>query len=108
MIAEAPVTLEFDTIDDVVKDIAAGKVVQKTYSFDKVSLNLFLPKFSSQASRLVGVSLQGTSTFTTRDASGNVLSQSTTPYAKSWGLDTFASGSRQVIINNYTELAPAP
>jgi hypothetical protein len=94
---------------DVIKDdISGGKTIQKTYSFDKVSLNLFLPKFSSQASRLVGVSLQGTSTFTTRDASGNVLSQSTTPYAKSWGLDTFASGSHQVIINNYTELAPAP
>jgi hypothetical protein len=94
---------------DVIKDdISGGKTIQKTYSFDKVSLNLFLPKFSSQASRLVGVSLQGTSTFTTRDASGNVLSQSTTPYAKSWGLDTFSSGSHQVIINNYTELAPAP
>jgi hypothetical protein len=94
---------------DVIKDdISGGKTIQKTYSFDKVSLNLFLPKFSSQASRLVGVSLQGTSTFTTRDASGNVVSQSTTPYAKSWGLDTFSSGSHQVIINNYTELAPAP
>jgi hypothetical protein len=94
---------------DVIKDdVSGGKIIQKTYSFDKVSLNLFLPKFSSQASRLVGVSLQGTSTFTTRDASGNVLSQSTTPYTKSWGLDTFSSGSHQVIINNYTELAPAP
>src|ERR1700737_3293194 len=94
---------------DVIKDdISGGKIIQKTYSFDKVSLNLYLPKFSSQASRLVGVSLQGTSTFITRDASGNVLSQSTTPYAKSWGLDSFSSGSHQVIINNYTELAPAP
>lgn len=27
MIAEAPVTIEFDTIDDVLKDIAAGKLV---------------------------------------------------------------------------------
>ena len=94
---------------DVIKDdMSGGKIIQKTYSFDKVSLNLYLPKFSSQASRLVGVSLQGTSTFITRDASGNVLSQSTTPYAKSWGLDSFSSGSHQVIINNYTELAPAP
>jgi hypothetical protein len=94
---------------DVIKDdISGGKIIQKTYSFDKVSLNLYLPKFSSQASRLVGVSLQGTSTFITRDASGNVLSQSTTPYAKSWGLDSFSSGSHQVIINDYTELAPAP
>ena len=94
---------------DVIKDdVSSGKIIQKTYSFDKVSLNLYLPKFSSQASRLVGVSLQGTSTFITRDASGNVLSQSTTTYAKSWGLDSFSSGSHQVIINNYTELAPAP
>ncbi|MEA2636758.1 MAG: enediyne biosynthesis protein [Chloroflexota bacterium] len=94
---------------DVIKDdISAGKIIQKTYSFDKVSLNLYLPKFSSQASRLVGVSLQGTSTFITRDASGNVLSQSSTPYSKSWGLDTFSSGSHMVIINDYTDLAPAP
>jgi hypothetical protein len=94
---------------DVIKqDIAAGKIIQKTYSFDKVSLNLFLPKFSSQASRLVGVTLKGTSTFITRDASGNVLSQSSTPYSKSWGLDTSASLSHQVIINDYTDLAPAP
>ncbi len=94
---------------DVIKDDASGgKIIQKTYSFDKVSLNLFLPKFSSQASRLVGVTLQGTSTFTTRDASGNLLSQSTTPYSKSWGLDTSTSGSHQVIINDYTDLAAAP
>lgn len=94
---------------DVIKDdITSGKIIQKTYSFDKVSLNLFLPKFSGQASRLVGVSLTGTSTLTTRDASGNVLSQSSTPYSKSWGLDTSAGVSHQVIINDYTELAPAP
>jgi len=94
---------------DVIKeDIAGGKIIQKMYSFDKVSLNLFLPKFSSQASRLVGVTLTGTSTFITRDASGNVLSQTSTPYSKSWGLDTAAGVSHQVIINDYTELAPAP
>jgi hypothetical protein len=94
---------------DVIKDdIGSGKIIQKTYSFDKVRLNLFLPKFSSQASRLVGVTLTGTSTFITRDASGNVLSQTTTPYSKSWGLDTFAGVSHQVIINDYTELSPAP
>jgi hypothetical protein len=84
-----------------------GKIIQKTYSFDKVSLNLYLPKFSSQASRLVGVTLTGTSTFITRDASGKVVSQSSTPYAKSWGLDTSGTG-RPVIINDYTDLAPAP
>jgi hypothetical protein len=94
---------------DVVKDdIGSGKIIQKTYTFDKVRLNLFLPKFSSQASRLIGVTLTGTSTFTTRDASGNVLSQSSTPYAKSWGLDTAAGVSHQVIINDYTDLAVAP
>jgi hypothetical protein len=94
---------------DVIKDdIGSGKIIQKTYSFDKVRLNLFLPKFSSQASRLVGVTLTGTSTFITRDASGNVLSQTTTPYLKSWGLDTSANVSHQVIINDYTELSPAP
>jgi hypothetical protein len=94
---------------DVVKqDIAAGKIIQKTYSLEKVSLNLFLPKFSGQASRLVGVTLIGTSTFITRDASGNVLSQTSTPYSKSWGLDTAAGVSHQVIINDYTELTPAP
>jgi len=89
-------------------DIAGGKIIQKTYSFDTVSLNLFLPKFSSQASRLVGVTLKGTSTFITRDASGNVLSQSTTPYSKSWGLDVSANVGHQVIVNDYTDLAPAP
>ncbi len=94
---------------DVIKqDMAAGKIVQKTYSFDKVSLNLFLPKYSSQAARLIGVTLQGTSTFITRDASGRVLDQTTTPYSKSWGLDTSAVGSQPVIINDYTDLAPAP
>jgi hypothetical protein len=94
---------------DVIKDdIGGGKIIQKTYSFDKVALNLFLPKFSSQASRLVGVTLTGTSTFTTRDASGNVILQTSTPYSKSWGLDTAAGVSHQVIINDYTELAPAP
>src|SRR5439155_7363931 len=95
-------------VDVVNQDIGSGKIIQKTYSFDKVSLNLFLPKFSSQASRLVGVTLTGTSTFITRDASGNMLSQSSTPYSKSWGLDTSSSGSHQVIINDYTDLAPAP
>jgi hypothetical protein len=94
---------------DVIKDdMSGGKIIVKTYSFDKVSLNLFLPKFSSQASRLVGVTLTGTSTFTTRDASGNVISQTSTPYSKSWGLETAANVSHQVIINDYTELQPAP
>jgi hypothetical protein len=95
-------------VDVVNQDISAGKIIQKTYHFDKVSLNLFLPKFSTQASRLVGVTLTGSSTFITRDASGNVVSQSTTPYSKSWGLDTSSTASHQVIINDYTDLTPAP
>ena len=98
---------------DVIKeDIAAGKIIQKTYSFDQVSLNLFLPKFSTQARRLIGVSLHGTATLTTRDAAGNVLSQSTVSYSKSWGvapreLGAFPpSGATQIIINDYTDLVP--
>jgi hypothetical protein len=97
-------------VDVINQDIAAGKIVQKTYSFDQVSLRLYLPKFSSQASRLVGVSLHGTATYTTRDTSGNVLSQTSSPYAKSWGL----AGSKDPsaidlpIINDFTDLAPAP
>ena len=94
---------------DVIKDdINSGKIIQKTYSFDKVSLNLYLPKFSTQASRLIGVTLTGTSTFITRDASGTVIAQSSTPYSKSWGLDNAAGVTHQLIINDFTELAPAP
>jgi hypothetical protein len=95
-------------VDVINQDIADGKIIQKTYSFDQVSLRLYLPKFSSQASRLIGVSLHGTTTYTTRDASGNVLSQTSAPYAKSWGLAGSKDGSDQVIINDYTDLATAP
>jgi 3,4-dihydroxy 2-butanone 4-phosphate synthase / GTP cyclohydrolase II len=35
MIAEPPVALEFDTIDDVLKDIAAGKLVIVTDDADR-------------------------------------------------------------------------
>src|SRR5437870_5227452 len=35
MIAEAPVTLEFDAIDDVVRDIAKGKIVIVTDDADR-------------------------------------------------------------------------
>jgi hypothetical protein len=95
--------------DDVIKqDIAGGKIVQKTYSFDQISLNLFLPKFSSQGARLVGISLHGTATLITRDASGNLVSQSSSPYAKIWGLAPGAPGSNQLIFVDYTGLAPAP
>jgi hypothetical protein len=94
--------------DVINEDIAAGKIIQKTYSFDRVSLRLYLPKFSSQASRLIGVSLHGTATLTTRDASGNVLSQTSSPYAKSWGVANGKDGTIGLIINDYTDLAAAP
>ena len=93
--------------DVIRQDIAAGTIIQKTYSFDQVSLNLFLPKFSSQARRLIGVSLHGTATYTTRDASGNVLSQTSAAYSKSWGLAGGKDDPNDVIINDYTDLTPA-
>jgi len=91
-------------------DIAQGKTIQKTYNFDQIKLTLWLPKFSGQASRLIGVSLHGTSTLTTRDSAGNVLSQTTTPYAKAWGLADNQNFSYMIIVNDYTlqGLAPAP
>jgi len=94
--------------DDVIKqDIAAGKIIEKSYTFDTISLQLFLPKFSSQGARLVGISLHGTSTLTTRDAAGNVLSKTTSTYAKVWGLQPNGN-SNQLIFVDYTGLAPAP
>jgi hypothetical protein len=95
-------------VDVIKQDIAAKTIVQKTYSFDQVSLKLFLPKFSTQGARLVGVSLHGTATLITRDASGKVLSQSSSPYAKIWGLDGSTDGSTQLIVVDYTGLALAP
>ena len=101
---------------DVIKtDVAARTFVQKTYVFDQVSLQLFLPKFASQAPRLEGISLHGSAILTTRDASGKVLSTSTSTYAKTWGLggspvDTTGEpiGDYAVIFVDYTGLAPAP
>jgi hypothetical protein len=93
---------------DVIKqDIADRKIVQKTYSFDQISLQLFLPKFSTQGARLVGISLHGTATLTTRDASGRVVSQSSSTYAKIWGL-AGSPGATQLIFVDYTGLALAP
>ena len=97
--------------DVINSDIAAGQIVQKTYSFDGISLQLFLPKFATQAARLVGVTLHGTATLTIRDASGNVISQSSSSYAKSWGVNYnkgAASSPNQPIFIDYTGLAPAP
>ena len=100
---------------DVIKqDIAAKRIVQKTYTFSSISLDLYLPKFATQAPRLVGITLNGTSTLITRDASGNVLSQTSATYAKTWGLASAYSaqgealGGQQVITVDYTGLAPAP
>jgi hypothetical protein len=88
-------------------DIAHHVFVEKTYSFDRVSLALYLPKFSTQAPRLVGVSLHGTTTLVTRNASGAVLSTVTQSYSKSWGIAESADVPQQVIVNDYTDLTPA-
>ncbi len=95
--------------DVIGQDIAAGREIQKTYSFDSVQLTLFLPKFSTQAPRLIGVTLHGTTTLITLDTAGNVLSQQTLPYAKSWGLGSGNGGTlnHDVIINDFTDLTPA-
>jgi hypothetical protein len=95
--------------DVINQDIASGKIVQKVYSFESITLQLFLPKFATQASRLIGVTLHGTATLITRDASGNVLSQASAAYDKSWGLGgSVSGGSYQLIFVDYTGLAPAP
>jgi len=93
---------------DVIKtDIAAGTIIQKTYSFDSIQLQLFLPKFSTQARRLIGVTLHGTTTLISRDASGNVLSQTRQNYAKSWGIGGTNGGTNLVIVSDFTDLTPA-
>src|SRR5215472_10790006 len=94
---------------DVIKqDVAAGRSVQKIYKFDHVQLSLFLPKFSTQASRLIGVTLHGTQTLITRDSSGKVISTVTQSYGKSWGLGALsADQTHQLIGNDYTDLTPA-
>ncbi len=93
--------------DVIAQDTANGQIVQKTYNFDQCGLTLYLPKFSTQASRLVGVALHGTTTFTTWDAQGHQLSQTTQPYSKSWGLATPSGGGHMVIDTDYSDLKPA-
>jgi len=96
-------------LDVLNTDVGAGNFVQKTYSFDSISIQLFLPKFATQAARLVGIELRGTATYTTRDASGNVVSRSSSPYDKTWGLGgSVADNGYQLIFVDYTGLAPAP
>lgn len=89
------------------QDVGAGKVIQKTYSFDRVQLMLYLPKYSTQARRLIGVLLHGTTTLATLDASGRVVSRQVQPYAKSWGLGGTNGGTNEVIAADYTDLTPA-
>jgi hypothetical protein len=91
---------------DVIKqDVKAGKSVQKTYTLDRVQLTLFLPKLSTQSSRLVGITLHGTTTLITRDASGKVISQQTQPYGKSWGLaGKDPQTGTDPIINDFSDL----
>lgn len=92
--------------DVISQDVAAGNVIQKTYTFDRVTLTLFLPKFSTQARRLIGVTLHGTATLTTMDATGKVLSRTSSTYAKSWGLAP-SDGGHELIAVDYTGLTPA-
>jgi hypothetical protein len=89
-------------------DAAAGRFVLKVYKFDSATLNLFLPKFSSQASRLVGLTLTGTATLITKDQSGRVLSQTTTAYSKSWSVNATAPDGRRLIDQDYSDLKLAP
>ena len=85
-----------------------GKIIKKTYTFSSVSLDLYLPKFATQAARLIGVTLSGTTTLTTLDSSGHVVSQVTQSYNKSWGLGSPSTdGSYSVIGNDYTDLVKA-
>lgn len=95
-------------LDAAARDVAAGQSVQTTYRFDRASLDLFLPKFSTQASRLVGLTLRGTVTITVRDGSGRQLSQATSPYARSWGMGGLRPGlDHRLIEVDYTGLTPA-
>ncbi|MHB8589507.1 MAG: hypothetical protein ACYDA0_11730 [Candidatus Dormibacteraceae bacterium] len=95
-------------VDVINQDVAAGKFVLKVYKFDSATLNLFLPKFSSQASRLVGLTLNGTATLITRDQSGRVLSQTTTAYSKSWSVGAIAPDGHLLIDQDYSDLKLAP
>jgi hypothetical protein len=90
------------------QDAAAGQFVLKTYRLSGASVNLFLPKFATQASRLVGITLTGTSTLTTKDQSGRVLSQTTSAYSKSWSVGAIAPDGHMLIDQDYSDLRLAP
>ena len=87
-------------------DRAGGHVVTTTYTFTRAELTLLLPKFSTQAARLIGIALIGTAHITTYDTAGHQLSKSDTPYAQSWELSKV--GDRYLITNDYAGLTPAP
>ena len=93
---------------DVIKS-DGSKIVRKSYTFTSARLTLFLPKFSTQAARLVGVTLVGTSTLATLDSGGHVLSQVTQSYNKSWGLGggVLDGTTNDRIAQDYTDLARA-
>jgi hypothetical protein len=93
--------------DVINQDVAAGRSVQKTYSFGRITITLYLPKFATQAARLVGIDLHGTATLTTRNSAGSILSQTTSAYDKSWGLDRNDSSPNWLIFVDYTGLTPA-
>jgi hypothetical protein len=95
-------------VDVINQDAAGGKFVLKVYKFDSATLNLFLPKFSSQASRLVGLTLTGSATLITRDQSGKVLSQATSSYSKSWSVGAIAPDGHLLIDQDYSDLRLAP
>ena len=107
--AEGDALTEFT--DVIQQDISAGKTIQKTYRFDRITVTLWLPKFSSQASRLEGITLHGTATLITRSAAGGVVSQTTTSYDKTWAVGYGGdSTAPEILYTDYTlqNLAPAP
>ena len=89
-------------------DASAGNFVLKVYQFDSATLNLFLPKLGTQASRLVGITLTGTATLTTRDQAGSIRSQTTSAYSKSWSIAAIAPDGHLLIDQDYSDLRLAP
>jgi hypothetical protein len=87
-------------------DRAAGHVVSTTYSFNRANLVLLLPKFKTQAPRLVGTALVGFAHLSTYDGGGTLLSSQDVPYTQIWELTP--NGDRYLITNDYTGLTPAP
>jgi hypothetical protein len=90
------------------QDVAGGTFVLKTYKFTSASVNLFLPKFATQASRLVGITLTGTSTLTTKDSSGRLISQTTSAYSKSWSVAGGGPDGHLLIDQDYSDLRLSP